>query len=338
VNAEFFLEAINDIDDKYIEEAMCYKMKKKISIKKIVAVAACVALIVGMIPLISHFSGTPATGTTGGVITPSVIKLGENGNFTVLEKENTTMGGFITNIDAEHKTEIELLDKSFVDDAKVDDSIIFGFNGRSFAGAYVKSRLGAYYNSDVDMYRWRRTQFFINRETGKCTYFSQGLPKMESDEVLTRDECFEIVLEHFNSYGYVDDPENYTFTEDHYFGNKQMGYWFVFTRVIDGIKTCDDIKIFISSYGEIYAYHALMLGTMKNVDISSLNFAELESAVEKKLKTIYSKYPDMTYISDVVLTRLADGSFAFEYDTTVSVTNEDGAECSEYCYFVIKID
>jgi hypothetical protein len=161
--------------------------------------------------------------------------------------------------------------------------------------------------------------------------------KAEKDKIY--DECFEIVKSHFNSYGYVDDPENYTFTEDHYFGNKQMGYWFVFTRVIDGIKTCDDIKIFISSYGEIYAYHALMLGTMKNVDISSLNFAELESAVEKKLKTIYSKYPDMTYTSDnVVLTRLADGSFAFEYDTTVSVTNEDGAECSEYCYFVIKID
>ena len=121
---------------------------------------------------------------------------------------------------------------------------------------------------------------------------------------------------------------------DHYI----PGYWFMFTRVIDGVKTCDDIKIFISSYGEIYAYHALMLGTMKNVDISNLNFAELESAVEKKLKTIYSKYPDMKYNSDsVVLTRLADGSFAFEYDANV-VVNKAGEEYSETCCFVIKLD
>lgn len=332
MNAEFFLEAMNEIDDKYIEEARCYKMKKRFPVKRTIAAAACVALIIGTIPLVKYIQNNVAP------TQPQIIQLGENSKFTVLEKENLS-AGVSTDIDAEHKVEIELLNKSFVDDAKADDSMIFGFNGRRFAGAYVKSRLGAYYNSDVDMYRWERTQFFINRETGKCTYFSQGLPKTDNGEELTRDECFEIVREHFNSYGYIDDPENYTFTEEHYFGNKQMGYWFMFTRVIDGVKTCDDIKIFISSYGEIYAYHALMLGTMKNVDISNLNFAELESAVEKKLKTIYSKYSNMTYNPDnIVLTRLADGSFAFEYDANVAVVNTDGVKYSEPCYFLIKID
>ena len=115
MNAEFFLEAINEIDDKYIEEARCYKIKKKISIKKILAAAACVALIVGMIPLVKYIQNNLAP------TQPQIIQLGVNGEFTVLEVND---GDYTGRLNANHKSEFGAISSTYdvvVDESRVDE-------------------------------------------------------------------------------------------------------------------------------------------------------------------------------------------------------------------------
>ena len=57
MRGEFFLEALNDIDDKYIMEAREKTMKKRFNFKPIIAIAACAALALAAVPLAKHFAG-----------------------------------------------------------------------------------------------------------------------------------------------------------------------------------------------------------------------------------------------------------------------------------------
>ena len=130
MKTERFLEALNEINDKYIEQVRCYKMKKKITITKIVAAVACVALMVGMIPLVNHFTGIPVDGTTGDILQtgttgsleplPTIIKLGENGKYTAYD-QGPHEGN--NRLDAEHSVEFESEEAKFVYDKTKENHI-----------------------------------------------------------------------------------------------------------------------------------------------------------------------------------------------------------------------
>jgi hypothetical protein len=65
MKGERFLEALNYIDSKYIEEARCKTMKKRFNFKPIIAVAACAAFALAAVPLAKHFAGGFTNDTEG---------------------------------------------------------------------------------------------------------------------------------------------------------------------------------------------------------------------------------------------------------------------------------
>ena len=104
--AERFLEAFNDIDEKFLKEAMNYNMKKKFNFKPIIAVAACAVFALAAIPVANHFAnnnlvdGGTTAGTTAGTVAPVP---GDEVNFTVYES-----GVHAGEQPGTHKIELEL--------------------------------------------------------------------------------------------------------------------------------------------------------------------------------------------------------------------------------------
>ena len=181
MKTEEFSRALNEIDDKYIEEARCYKMKKRFPVKRTIAAAACVALMIGTIPLVKHFNTPTGTGTTGGVVQgttggedalPTVIKLG---NKLTAYDMGPHAGG--TSLGAENSVEFKAGNiEFFYDNAKDGDKKTIKINGKTYTGVYQTSIESPYYNDDTDVYNISENgkvvqHFEINRATGMLTNF-----------------------------------------------------------------------------------------------------------------------------------------------------------------------
>ena len=346
-----FLEALGNIDNEFLEEAMNYK-KKKISVKKIVAVAACVALMIGTIPLISHFNTPAGTGTTGGVIQgttggetelPTVIKLGESGKFTAHD-----MGGHsgLPTLNAIHTVEFSLNNiNCFVDESKVDERKFIEINGRTWAGRYDFTTDSPYYGRDFDIYSgidmrtWKKVfSIECDPETGEIIGFFADkccFPDL-SETPITRDEAYEKAMDFLNNT--VEDMEAYTLCNESVEEYRE-GYRFTFNRVINGIKTDDYIAIGITGAGDIYTYHLSGYGSMGNVDLSALNMDALNKVIETKVNTIYKNNFDIMNKSDITLRRLEDGTFYFYCISRITGrTTEDGELLEDFSFFAITID
>ena len=323
-----FLEALGNIDNEFLEEAMNYK-KKKISIKKIVAVAACVALMIGTIPLISHFNTPAGTGTTGGMIQgttggetelPTVIKLGESGKFTAHD-----MGPHagVSNLSAEHSVEFSVQEmRFFTDSAKIGDKKTIELNGKTWEGVYLHTTDSPYYNDDTDMYVGKENgkvvyAFEINRTTGMITHFSTECDLQNiSERKLSQEECYDIAKEYLNSI--IDNLDEYELckTSDIAWRNS---YYFTFRKILNGIQTSDRISIGVSKDGEISSHTILSYNSAKNVDASSINMETIDKLIANKVAEIYKKNPSVTYKSeDILLIRLKDGTFYIDCDVKIT--------------------
>ncbi|MBQ8403495.1 MAG: hypothetical protein IJX55_03595, partial [Clostridia bacterium] len=245
-----FLEAFGNIDNEFLEEAMNYK-KKKISVTKIVAAAACAALVIGTFPLINHFTSTPAgTGTTGGIIDagttggtedtlPTVIKLGESGEFTVWESSRHMSDD--NALVAEHNVQRKIIVQNdyFIDEELIGTEKTIIMNGKTWTGKYAESINSSYYGSDIDSYICKQNgkvvyDFAINRETGRLEWFYAT--QYESIETpknpLTQEECYEVALNYLKEN--FEDIEEYEmeFVTDKILKN---AYNFTLFRKINGI-------------------------------------------------------------------------------------------------------
>ena len=325
MKTDFFLEAINDIDDKYINEAREKTMKKKFNFKPIIAIAACAALALAAVPVVNHFVNTP------GIENP------DNGNdtmFTVYESgahDSTTIGT--------HKIEI-MLDSEralFKDGSKRGSEATVTLNGLEWSGIYKRSATGTNYGAPYDEYtglsNGENVTFSINSVTGKCeSFFVDHRDKTEGED-LTRDELYAIAYENFMNGGYTDDPENYTLSAEH--DQRAGGYWFQFSRYIDGIQTCDYVVICIRKSGNFYWFIGNHVGEMKDVDVSEIDMDKFYAAVEAKLKAIYAD----AYISfdkkGAVYTKLTDGSYVFDYHVEVTVHGPAGIMHDGCCLTIL---
>ncbi|MBQ8404537.1 MAG: hypothetical protein IJX55_08985 [Clostridia bacterium] len=352
-NSERFLEELGNIDNKFLEEAMNYK-KKKISVTKIVAAAACAALVIGTFPLINHFTSTPAgTGTTGGIIDagttsgtedtlPTVIKLGESGEFTA-----NYIGGHASdsNLNAEHSVEFSVGNfNNFVDESKANERKIIEINGRTWAGRYSFSVDSPYYGCDLDYYAgvnpltWEKIfHIAYNRETGEMVGFSavpECFPNIPETPI-TRDEAYEKAIEFLNNT--ISDMEDY---ELYYEGEDEFvnGYDFDFYKTINGIKTMEIISIEITGAGDVSRYSLRGYGATKNVDLSALDMVALNKVIEAKVNAIYKNNFDINSTFELRLDRLEDGTYYFYCTSRVTGrTTEDGELLKDTSFFAITL-
>ena len=336
MKAERFLEALGEIDEKYIEEARYNTMKKRFNFKPIIAVAACAAIALAAIPVVNNFvNATPAVqGTTGAQNPPTESR------FKVYEysiaDDDPGLGT--------HKIDSPLNKrmKYTTDISKKNTKKTVEFNGEKIDVTYVKSFIGNDYSEPLDIYEGvidgRDIQFKIDPKTGKYTDFFLESEEILDNKRLNRDELYEIAYNFLKNSGYVDDIENYKLVHE-VMNGETVGYKFRFARFIDGIETADDIRIGIRFNGEVYMTMTTDLGELKNVDVSSIDMNELYGEVEKKLKTIYGDLYEGFDKSGAVLTKLVNGSYVFDYNVDVKIKHSDAYQTTRAnCLLTITID
>jgi len=336
MKSERFLEALGEIDEKYIEEARYKVMKKKFNFKPIIAVAACAAFALAAIPVANHFAKAPDMQSADGT------KIGANGNFSVYE--GISYDESIDWVAVEHKTEfvINPSGKDFNDSRKLNETKKIQIDGKTFVGKYKNSTSSDYYRDDRDNYEaienGRKVQFSLNRETGKCTLFF--LSKISDEKIenkFTRDECFDIAIEHLSQY--VDDIENYELKYE-YERMGGFGYFFMLYRTVNGIMTSDRITVGVRENGEIYAHTLHSIGTMKNADVSELSMKGAETALSEKINLVYKNTFDISYTVDsAVLSKLKNGSYVLDYTAIIKASNiKGGNKITEAYQFIVAVD
>ncbi|MBQ7290458.1 MAG: hypothetical protein IJW76_01895 [Clostridia bacterium] len=341
-----FLNLMQEIDSDLIEKA---EHPKKIRYKKRIwasAIAACLALGVVALPLAKYIGGTAAPGgvvqgTTGGEAElPTVIKLGESGKFTAYELENVDID---TTLGANHKVEakINFINGYFTDESKRNTTAVVVIDGKRYEGVYSYSQKSDYFENDMDVYKITNSatkgDFSINRETGVCVSFYVNRLNEPMQNVLTRDGCYEKVLNYLKNY--IEDLENYSLIYEQRRING-YGYYFVFRRTIGDMQTSDSIAVGIRENGEIYTHLMQSLGAMAYTDISGVNMSAFDEAVNKKVDDIYDKFLNVNHTTqDIVLVKLKDGTYAFELNIAVEANKrENGKIYNDSCRFLVEID
>ena len=326
MRSERFLEALGEIDEKYIEEARYNTMKKKFNFKPIVAIAACAAIAFAAVPVVNNFvNATPAVQGT------------EEVGFTVYE--SGLHGGAIIGT---HEIEIELNKsrESYIEKDRIGTFETVNIQGISWTAEYECTKSETDYAETLRAYtgvsNGKNVTFMINAVTGECEVFGFNNLKDASDAKLTRDELYEIAYKNLMEGEYTDDPENYVLSNEA--DNGLLGYTFKFSRFVDGIETAECACITIKHSGEFYFYLGYHIDEMKHIDVSDIDMDKLYNAIESKLKNIYKDAYVGFKKSGAVYTKLTNGKFIFDCTICVDVKSTDGRIVKDYCYFVVMID
>jgi hypothetical protein len=332
-----FLEALGEIDEKYIEEARYNTMKKKFNFKPIIAVAACAAFALAAIPVANHFAKTPAVQQT------EAEKIGVNGKFTAYEV-GVMDDGEAPEWMGTHKIELELdRTNEYVKRTElIGDKKTIEFHGKKWETEYVHSLTATDFSGMVDEYKCtlgdQHVFFLLEPVTGEVKSFMITRGEYDESKRLTRDELYEIALKTFSEGGYVNDIENYTLTEEQSKGEK-AGYWFRFARVINGIETSDAVRIGLRWNGEIYMIERNHLGEMKNVDLSAIDIEKFYSVIETKLNNIYGEYLISYDKNGIRFKKMLNGEYIFEYNVKVELKNPvTNKAVKDSCLLAITID
>jgi hypothetical protein len=316
--AEKFLEEFGNIDDEFIKEAL--DMKKKVNFKPIIAVAACAAIALAAIPIAKLFANVTVGNTT--VTTPAPVV--PEDDFRVLYAGTSVMDGEYIEVDYPVETEFDGLSENFIDESKRGTKKTIEIDGVKYTGVYQNSTKSDYYRDDTDNYFYKSDDiiitFYINRETGLCRMFLLGGYSTSAEKFLTRDECYAKALKHLNNYV---DMENYSLMDEEESGKNN--YYFSWNRSVNGIKTADSVAVLINKNGTIVA-HTLEGGvdSMKDIDVSKIDIKKINESVNKKIQTIYEKYPDIEVdLSKTMLVRCANGKYILKYECLINVTNPE---------------
>ena len=336
---ERFLEAFNDIDEKYLKEAMNYTMKKRFNFKPIIAIAACAALALAAVPVATHFAGNPL-GTQGTTATTKA-PIGASGRFTVLYAGGSADGEQLLSANLQKETDFDGSIERVINETKIGTKETVTIAGKTYTGVYVDTTRSYYYREDENNYFLetdnKKITFSINIATGVCTRFYIADEALSTEKKFTRNECYEKAIAHIKEY--VDDIEAYDLTEEYEYGGR-IGYLFKFFRTVNGVKTSEHIDIRVNYMGIVFSHTLYGIGEMKDIDISKLNIPNISTAVTNRMDTIYRDNTTVTKnIDSIMLSKLADGSYVLEYRVSSEVTDTKTKKTySDLRKFVVEID
>lgn len=336
MKSEFFLEALNYVDEKYIEEAREETMKKKFNFKPIIAVAACAAFALAAVPVAKYFANASIGGTGDTTVTTQAPPNAEV-SFNVLYAGGADDSSLLAP-EVEIETDFDGIDEYFTDDEKRGTKKTVVIGGVEYTGTYISSTRSDYYGDDTDNYMVKigekRVNFSINRETGVMTnFFFTG--DHSTGKKLTKDECYKIAIEHLRLY--VPDIEEYELTMAHEQG-ASLGYLFRFFRMFNGMKTSESIDIRVDYSGEVYNHSLYSIGVMKDLDMSAIKADDVNKAITAKLNTMYRANGNLSYtVEDVMLSKIANGKYLFEYRVNVNVEKE-GKTYTNFCELIVEIN
>ena len=333
-NAEKFLAEFGNIDDEFLKEAMNFTMKKRFNFKPIIAIAACAAFALAAVPLAKHFANMSIGGTGDTTLTTQVPPNAEV-SFNVLYAGGAD--GDLLGSEVEIETKINAIGTNFIDKEKVGTTKTIVVDGIEYKGTYTSSTRRDYYRDDTDNYfvqvGEKKVNFSINTETGACRDLTIHGERMSGKEI-TRDEAYAKAIAHLKTY--VPDIENYELVNENRGGNV---YDFIWQRTVNGIKTTDAASVTMTKTGEIFTHVLQSAGSFENADISDIDQHKMEKALSDKINYMYEKYNGITYNAEnIMLIRLANGKYAFEYRVNIEMRNETNDIKKDYGQFIIEVN
>jgi hypothetical protein len=120
--------------------------------------------------------------------------------------------------------------------------------------------------------------------------------------------------------------------------NGIAGYWFKFSRFVGGIETTEYITISLRNNGDFYGFKGYRIGEMKNIDVSEVDMSKLYDTIEAKIKTIYGDAYVSFEKNGVLLKKLTNGDYVFEYSKNAIVKNQKGEIVGDRCILTILMD
>jgi hypothetical protein len=158
--------------------------------------------------------------------------------------------------------------------------------------------------------------------------------KRASGEEITRNEAYAKAIAHLKPY--VPNIEDYELVNESANGSV---YDFIWQRKINGIKTTDAVSVTMTKTGEIFAHVLQSVGSFENENISTIDKQKVEKALYEKINSMYTKYNGITFNAEnIMLIRLANGKYAFEYRVNIEMRNEANNIRKDYAEFIIEVN
>ncbi len=259
-------------------------------------------------------------------------------------------GEFDRSSPANHSAEISLIDEDYKKESVADKKV--KINNMDINGTYKNSKKGYLFNSDQDVYEYKKDniyiQFAVDNDTGMVSRYSDMsmdyLQTKGDAEQLTQEQCVEVAAEYLKRY--IDIGE-YSLLQADYLKIPEYTaiYNLEYVKLIDGIKTSDKVYIGVTVYGDVIMH---LFGTVDAVNDKAVptdeEFQKIDEKINEKIDGIYSsikdKYAYSYQVEDKVLVRLSDGSYAMEYELTVDLKslNSSSADIAEFVKLLVYFE
>ena len=239
------------------------------------------------------------------------------------------------NSQMKHTSDLELKSTRDSKRNELGKNISYLLNDIKMTGDYEYSIVSPYYKDNSTVYAGttadgKDVQFGFSDHTGKLTRFRYPLYK-ETDltrPIYTEEQCESIAKEFIQMV--ADASAIYEIEETVYRDNESYGggsYEFVFTRMIDDMKSDETLNVRVTVRGRVIYYVATMLDSMKDQRKPVYDEVKAMEAIELKMADIYSPMENThtyTYeIVDVRLTKLEDGQVYLRYKIKADIVRTD---------------
>lgn len=232
-----------------------------------------------------------------------------------------------------HADEVELWKTHDVDDAFAPEELSIRFNGRTYTGIYRKTAVEFPNIHLLRYYAWEDGWFAVSKETGKLTKFLVGDVGYKLGPAPTEEEVVAIAK------GLAAECEvdlsTYSVTVSKSDKSYDFHHQITFYREVEGIRTNDSAYFELNRNGELEFMSMGDIGSFEGVGAHGWDLPAVETAIEKKLDTMYqnSPCPRTQYSREDMLLRWTDGSFALVTEIDLRLQNDSWLPDEDIAYF-----
>ena len=315
---------------------------------KLITVLLCFLLC--LLCLVSCNQSTDSNATDTAQAATQDITLEETGAATV--NDIIIDGAFLENISAlqygssessglptDHKNNFSYNKHDYKDES-VNQTLKVNMRGTEYELTYQESSAGPFYRDTIHKYSDGKREQWFDEDMGKCVYYYNPY-RPDDVDACSKENQMKIAYAFLESQ--VTNPEQYQITREEYFSDTNVLY-IDFTRMNNGIETCDRVKLRVNKEGVITQFKLEHVNDMCNVQpIPEEVIQNAYAALENEVQSIYRRLAEqedyeMTYKAEIDrLVRLDDGSLAFDCHVNVKVTVPDGEVLVDGAWFIIPI-
>ncbi|MBQ1232541.1 MAG: hypothetical protein IIX86_03320 [Clostridia bacterium] len=368
MKANEFLNLMGEIDDDLIINAKNVSTPHRSPAwRKLTVIAAAACLLVGILSALVLIGMQQNVGDELPQDTEAVIESPEEDaqpeqGETVVEAEtleetttptpNIAIGAYLktfsalqygsseaSGLETDHKNNYSFYKRDYPDEFVI-QSLKVNMQGSERELTYEKSSEGPLYRDTVHKYSDGVREQWFDEDMKNCVYYYNPYRPDDVDDC-SKEQQMEIAYAFLESQ--VVNPEQYQITREEYISDTK-GLYIDFTRMNNGIATCDKVTLRVNREGVITLFKLEHINEMSNVqpipdEIIQRAYVTLDNEVQSIYRLLAEQQDyEMTYEAEIDrLVRLDDGRLALDCHVSVKVTPKEGETLSEGAWFIIPI-